>query len=78
MFGSSNDEAMLLLMCDQIGLYCDVLSAMSPEDTQTLIERAANLDMNKIRQQMEQERGNLVSLYGRLVCPVSQHTRYKF
>lgn len=69
MFGIAGEAPWLLVMRDQVVLYREPLSAAAPEAMRRLLVRAAALDMQAVRQELEQQRLARDSLHTRRVCP---------
>jgi hypothetical protein len=75
MFGIGGSEPHLLIMRDAVVLYCAPLTATGMGTPRTVLDRAAALDMLKIRAEIEQERAGRASLFARRVCPTALRTR---
>ncbi len=75
MFGLDANEPHLLLMREQVVLYCEPLAAASPEATRAYLKRAAQLDMVQVRAALEAERAGRQSLLARRVCPTALRSR---
>ncbi len=71
MFGLTSTEPHLLLMREQVVLYCEALSEATPD----YLARAARLDMPQIRAALEAERTSQQSLFARRVCPTALRSR---
>lgn len=74
MFGVTADLPALLIMRDQIALYCEPLSATNHNRTMEIIDGAARLDMARVRQEIEQEKAARATLFARRVCPTALRT----
>jgi hypothetical protein len=73
MFPIAGDTPHLLLMRDAVVLYCAPLPG--PEAARTILDRAAALDMAKVKAEVAQERASRASLHARRACPTTWRTR---
>ena len=64
----------LLIMRERVVLYCEP-GLPEPEVFQRLIERAAQLDMSAIKEEIEQEKQAEISLRMRRVCPTARRQK---
>ena len=77
MFGIDTKEPAILMMREQIVLYCETLSSLDKHSAFSMIKQISSLDMNKIKNDMELERQSHAHLFGRSVCPTAKRTRGK-
>ena len=75
MFGVDTKEPTVLIMREQIVLYCEPLSLLGKHDVFSLIEQSSELDMEKIKSKIEIEKQNRAHLFGRRVCPTAKRIR---
>ena len=75
MFRVSDGDAKLLVMRECVVLHCGPLASASPATTSAIIDRAAQLDMVQVREEIEQERLSRESLFIHRVCPATRRSR---
>jgi hypothetical protein len=75
MFGISNRLPALLIMRDQVVLYCDPIDMTSGGEIRTIINRAAALNMETVHRNIRELRNNQAWLFERRVCPASRRRR---
>lgn len=75
MFGVAEDEPWLLAMRDGVVLLCQPLYSRSPEATRATLQKAAQLDMDAIRRQVDQSHLGRDALLNRRACPTTWRTR---
>ena len=75
MFGISDWLPALMIMRDQVVLYCAPMDAASPDQTRNIIDRAAALDMESVRRDIGEEKNNQAWLFERRVCPTARRLR---
>ena len=69
-FGIS-ESPVLMLMREQIILYLEP-ALPEPEIFESLLRRAGNLDMSKVRSEIQQEREAHAAIFSRRVCPTAK------
>lgn len=75
MFGLKSEFPALLLMRDEVVLYCSPIGEMSDEGLGALPAQAARLDMHRVREELEEERRNRVAIFERRVCSTARRLR---
>ncbi len=75
MFGISGALPVLMIMREQVVLYCEPIDAASGNATKSIIKRAAGLDMEAVRREIAEERMNHAALFERRVCPTARRLR---
>lgn len=75
MFGVVEDEPYLLVIRRGVVLYCRALHSASPAATREMLGKAAALDMDDIRRQVDQGRLGRDALLNRRACPTTWRTR---
>ena len=76
MFGATTNLPALLIMREQIVLYCEALTPEPLDRTRRIIDAAARLDMSRVRQDIEQEKAGRAALFARRVCPTALRGPY--
>ena len=71
-FGIS-ESPVLMIMREQVILYLDP-ALPEPEIFESLLHRAGNLDMAKVRAEIQQEREAEVAIFSRRVCPTAKRS----
>ncbi len=74
MLGISTEEPTVLIMCEQIVLFCEPLTDLIKHDVSSILQRVSKLDMEKIKHDVEIERQNQAHIFGRNVCPTAKRT----
>lgn len=78
MFGISTKEPAILIMRSQIVLLCELVSSfIEMYDVFSIINQIKNLDMKKIKNEIQTEKESTTHLFGRRVCPTTKRTRRK-
>lgn len=77
MFGIDAREPTILIMREQIVLFCESESDLEKHDVASIIQQVSVLDMKKIKYDIEIERQSQAHLFGRNVCPTAKRTRGK-
>ena len=75
MFGISTEEPTILIMREQIVLFCEPLSSIEEYDIFSIVDQIKNLDMKKIKYEIHTEKQSMVHLFGRRVCPTAKRMR---
>ncbi len=68
-----NDSPVLMIMREQVILYLEP-ALPEPEIFEGLLRRAGNLDMERVRAEIQQEREAEMSLFSRRVCPTAKRS----
>ena len=68
-----NDSPVLMIMREQVVLYLEP-ALPEPEIFEGLLRRAGNLDMERVRAEIQQEREAEMSLFSRRVCPTAKRS----
>ena len=76
-FGLNFKEPAILMMREQIVLYCESLSSIDKNVANSILQQVSKLDMDKIREEMAIEKQSRAHLFGRNVCPTAKRTRGK-
>jgi hypothetical protein len=71
MFGIADDLPAVLVMREEVVLYCAPFDPANAGPTRTIIDRAAMLDMAQVHRDIAQERESMASLFARRVCPTA-------
>jgi thioredoxin-like negative regulator of GroEL len=66
-----NESPVLMMMREQVVLYLEP-ALPEPEIFEGLLRRAGNLDMERVRAEIQQEREAEMSLFSRRVCPTAK------
>jgi len=77
MFGIATEEPTILIMREQIVLFCEPESNLNKHDVSSILQQVSGLDMEKIKHDIEIERQSQAHLFGRNVCPTAKRTRGK-
>ena len=68
-----NESPVLMIMREQVVLYLEP-ALPEPEIFEGLLRRAGNLDMERVRAEIQQEREAEMSLFSRRVCPTAKRS----
>ena len=68
-----NESPVLMLMREQIILYLEP-ALPEPEIFESLLRRAGNLDMARVRTEIQQEKEAEAALFSRRVCPTAKRS----
>ncbi|QMU60973.1 MAG: hypothetical protein GKR92_04380 [Gammaproteobacteria bacterium] len=77
MLGISTEEPTVLIMREQIVLFCEPISELNKHDVSSILQQVSKLDMEKIKHDVEIERQSQAHIFGRNVCPAAKRTRGK-
>ena len=78
MFGISTKEPAILIMRSQVVLLCELVSSFIEKyDVFSIVNQIKNLDMKKIKNEIQTEKESTTHLFGRRVCPTAKRTRRK-
>lgn len=77
MLGISTEEPTVLIMREQIVLFCEPLTELIKHDVSSVLKQISHLDMEKIKHDVEIERQSQAHIFGRNVCPTAKRTRGK-
>ncbi len=69
MFDIADDLPAVLVMREEVVLYCAPFEPDDAGPTRAIIDRAAILEMVQVHRDIAQERESLASLFARQVCP---------
>ncbi len=75
MFGVSDRLPALMIMRDQVVLYCEPIDATPRDEIRNIIDRAAALDMDAVRRNISDMQNNQAWLFERRVCPTARRRR---
>tara|TARA_R110002049_G_scaffold73310_1_gene189562 strand:- start:15249 stop:15668 length:420 start_codon:yes stop_codon:yes gene_type:complete len=76
MFGINKEAPTILIMRNQIVLFCEPVSSfMDKYDITTTVEQVKKLDMKKIKSEIKTERESAAHIFGRRVCPTAKRSR---
>jgi len=75
MFGATPEEPAILIMREQIVLYCEPLSSMDKNASHSILRQVSALNMDDIREEIEISKQSHAHLFGRNVCPTAKRTR---
>ncbi len=71
MFGIDGDLPAVLVMREEVVLYCAPFDPANAGPTRAIIDRAAMLDMAQVHRDIAQERESMASLFAHRVCPTA-------
>ena len=77
MLGIGTEEPTILIMREQIVLFCESESDFYKHDVASILQQVSALDMKRIKHDIEIERQSQAHLFGRNVCPTAKRTRGK-
>ena len=77
MLGISTQEPTVLIMREQIVLFCEPISELNKHDVSSILQQVSKLDMEKIRNEVEIAKQSQAHIFGRNVCPTAKRTRGK-
>ena len=69
MFGITGDLPVVLVMREEVVLYCEPFDPADAGPTREIIDRAAVLDMVQVHRDIAQKRESQAALFARRVCP---------
>lgn len=72
MFGVAGDLPVLLILREGIVLYREPIGTLGSDEIAAVLERAARLDMEAVRREIERERLGRAALHERRVCPTAR------
>ena len=75
LFGATADEPAILIMREQIVLYCEPLSSIDKNAAHSIFRQVSALNMDDIREEIEISKQSHAHLFGRNVCPTAKRTR---
>lgn len=75
MFGITAEEPAILIMREQIVLYCEPLSSIDKNAAHSILRQVSALNMDDIREEIEISKQSHAHLFGRNVCPTAKRTR---
>jgi len=73
MFGISMEQPTLLIMREQVVLFCESVPSLDKFDIFSILEQIKKLDMKKIKNQIQTEKRSASHLFGRNVCPTEKN-----
>ena len=71
MFGLDGERPHLLMMADRVVLYSAPADQRPAAETAAILKRAAAMDMDAVRRDLETERESRSHLFARRVCPTA-------
>ena len=78
MFVISTKEPAILIMRSQVVLLCEPVSSFIEKyDIFSIVDQIKNLDMKKIKNEIQTEKEGVAHIFGRRVCPTAKRTRGK-
>jgi hypothetical protein len=75
MFGINSKEPAILMMREQIVLYYESLSSIDKNVANSMLQQVSNLDIDKIRVEMEVEKQSRAHIFSLNVWPTGKRTR---
>ncbi|MGH1536438.1 MAG: hypothetical protein ACRBDX_00060 [Gammaproteobacteria bacterium] len=77
MLGISTEEPTVLIMREQIVLFCEPMSELNKHDVSSILQQVSKLDMEKVKHEVEIARQSQAHILGRNVCPTAKRTHGK-